>query len=467
MKVTIVNNSNAIVSTGLGSVLPMSSLVASVNTAHDADIITDLRKLAANGSITLTEASDSVDIVPQTNVTTKDLTYYVDGTTGSNSADGSATMPFKTINKVVNLLPSTITSTITINVAAGVYAETIDRPFLFSAAGSLIIQGATVAFTPTTGLASGVTATISGNVITVTGAGWTTHDLKGKFVVLSGSSAGSPYPIYDNDATTLTVGGYGSAIASAGGTFSFIDLTVTLTNAPGRTTTINTTTASSTNKTITFKTMKLSSSSTYVISNTAGAISIISCYIQSGANTFYATLGVRAGAYTMLTTCYVNCTAAGFAIYSMKGSSFYLYNTVVVGGSGLAVDGGGLAIIYYSTISGCTDGIAIWNNCYASIWASNFLNCTNNGIIFKEGGAYAYIGNNVSINTCGAWGVANDNSVAALSNRVVCYADFSIVGAVAGEITLNGVADTTLASVRAASPKIITNATTLNMVASF
>lgn len=55
----------------------------------------------------------------------KDTTYYVDGTNGSDSGDGSASKPFKTIGKAISMIPQILNHNFTINVAAGTYSEDI------------------------------------------------------------------------------------------------------------------------------------------------------------------------------------------------------------------------------------------------------------------------------------------------------------------------------------------------------
>jgi hypothetical protein len=73
----------------------------------------------------------------------KDMTYYVDGTNGSDSGDGSASKPFKTIGKFTSLYNNTIVNhTITVNIAAGTYNEDVIISGIMGS-GWIYLSGAT------------------------------------------------------------------------------------------------------------------------------------------------------------------------------------------------------------------------------------------------------------------------------------------------------------------------------------
>lgn len=60
------------------------------------------------------------------NVTTADITYYVNTSTGSDLSDGlTLESAFKTIMKAVNLIPKEVNHAVTIQIANGIYAEYI------------------------------------------------------------------------------------------------------------------------------------------------------------------------------------------------------------------------------------------------------------------------------------------------------------------------------------------------------
>lgn len=71
--------------------------------------------------------------------TIEDKIYYVDGTNGMDSNDGSQAKPFKTIQHAIDLLPQCINHNITINIGAGTYNEDI-KILGFYGKGILSIQ---------------------------------------------------------------------------------------------------------------------------------------------------------------------------------------------------------------------------------------------------------------------------------------------------------------------------------------
>ncbi|KIL42090.1 hypothetical protein SD70_02585 [Gordoniibacillus kamchatkensis] len=72
--------------------------------------------------------------------TLQSITYYVDGTNGSDSGDGSAARPFKTIGKAVSMIPQVLNHTYTISIAPGTYAEDVLIVGIVGS-GLLVIQG--------------------------------------------------------------------------------------------------------------------------------------------------------------------------------------------------------------------------------------------------------------------------------------------------------------------------------------
>lgn len=73
--------------------------------------------------------------------TTSDMSYYVDGSNGSDANNGlSETTPFKTISKALSLLPQVINHAVRINIKAGDYAEKIEIKGIMGG-GSLSIYG--------------------------------------------------------------------------------------------------------------------------------------------------------------------------------------------------------------------------------------------------------------------------------------------------------------------------------------
>lgn len=162
-------------------------------------------------------------------------TYYVDPAgSDSNACTASGTSACLTLQGVFNKLPDIIRHTITINVAAGTFVgdSTLSQK-TFQAASStagnsvgVFITGAALQnVTPASGSATGtLSGTGSGNnplpTFTVAGAGWTTNDFRGAFLVMTGGAqSGARMPIVANDATTLTTLPWGT-YPSAGDAFA-------------------------------------------------------------------------------------------------------------------------------------------------------------------------------------------------------------------------------------------------------
>lgn len=176
------------------------------------------------------------------------LTYYVD-TAGSDSNDGSIGSPFLTIYKALTVLPKRILHAVTINVGAGNFAGYQIWGFTFSEdpttglGGSLSIVGTTITATLASGLTTGtIDAAGSTNgtansatwgTAVVTGAGWTANDLIGKWIRIDvGTGVGQYQQIAFNTTDTITITGNWTAPHSA--TFTIVDAgTVINSGAPG------------------------------------------------------------------------------------------------------------------------------------------------------------------------------------------------------------------------------------------
>ena len=87
--------------------------------------------------------------------TTKNLTFYVNPSTGNDNNNGSSGSPFKTIAKAVSMIPQIVNHNVTINVADGSYSEGITLAG-YVGKGSITITG-----NVTTPTAVGLTERIS------------------------------------------------------------------------------------------------------------------------------------------------------------------------------------------------------------------------------------------------------------------------------------------------------------------
>ena len=170
------------------------------------------------------------------------LTLYLDPTgSDSNSCTASGTSACLTLQGVWNKLPSRILHNVTVNVAAGSYtggsrldSRTIGNNTLVGTGFSTltiaplisVVGPALANVTPTTGTATGTSTSVTSATgttasLTDTTQTWTTHDLRGYFIVMtSGAAINQTRVIVDNTATTLTLQNWVSTAPSAGDTYA-------------------------------------------------------------------------------------------------------------------------------------------------------------------------------------------------------------------------------------------------------
>lgn len=161
--------------------------------------------------------------------TTADMTFWVD-TNGNDNGSGDQSAPLKTISEAIRRIPLVVKHNVTININAGTYVELL-------AIGNLIIGTPSISLigqswvTPTlaSGATSGVVASMTSNVVSVTGAKWTVNDLRGHFLkITSGAQSGKYLPIASNTANTIEVSFFSALVA--GTTFEIVDPGVIIQN---------------------------------------------------------------------------------------------------------------------------------------------------------------------------------------------------------------------------------------------
>lgn len=156
------------------------------------------------------------------------LTYYVDAAGSDTTGDGSLALPWATIQKAITALPRVIDAIVTINVGAGTFTGALITGFNFRAGGCIALVG-TQSAAALTGLMTGTIASATAGsassgtwaTATVTGAGWTVDELRGSFIRIdSGTGAGQLRPISSNTATVITTPG--AWTAPTGATFTIV-----------------------------------------------------------------------------------------------------------------------------------------------------------------------------------------------------------------------------------------------------
>lgn len=259
------------------------------------------------------------DYLAEPMVSTQDVVFYVNPS-GDDNNDGSATRPFRTLAKAAKEVPALQANNVTINLSAGTH--TVDTEVMIGGIQlsqniDFKIQGAGFAvITPTTGVASGTFTSAGDWTLNMTGAGWTSSDLIGKFVkITSGSLNGEYFPIAGNTATAIEVAKK-MLTAAATATFEIVEPT-TVINMTGSSW-INTTTVPASRQSgyytpstsvhaagVIFDSVKITSASTsqYLIrTSPTGALIMHRCYVRSKDDTS----AVRTeGGMVMVTKSYV------------------------------------------------------------------------------------------------------------------------------------------------------------------
>lgn len=168
------------------------------------------------------------------------VNLFVDSTgNDSNTCTAAGTSACKTIQGAVGKLPLILNQKATVTVAAGNFVGAYLPSFLSNIAtagatspGGLTIIGTVGASTLAGGLQTGTVASATAGTAssatwgtaTVTAAGWTVNDLKGRFISIdSGTGAGQYKVISSNTATVITI--LGAWTAPTGATFSIVEPT--------------------------------------------------------------------------------------------------------------------------------------------------------------------------------------------------------------------------------------------------
>lgn len=384
------------------------------------------------------------------------------------SGDWSA-KPFATIQAAINALPllarrrlaSTVTDTI-INVEAGTFPG-------FQIIGSnlaLTVRGARVLATLASGVNTGTATGGGARTLTMTGAGWTVDDLRGRYVnVTAGPGAGQVCLVAKNTTDTITFAGEPYPALGVGSVFTIEDLATFLnTLAVGGASSI----------------VRLQACSGYVrlenlattLNPTATGFSInlcpgtVSCYRCATLGQFVG-FSVASGGILWTTACYADGNSyAGFSCQNVIMLAPYnclAYNCAIGflysrGISWLYLGGGSgnvalncVTALYVVEVKGsvdhlvtenCTYGLQAWRS-QLEIYDWELIGCTGFTMGLKQtglvmSGLFAGSGN-------AGWGLNAHGS-----GNVVELAGITptITGAL-GEVTVDGTTDVTWAALSA------------------
>jgi hypothetical protein len=311
---------------------------------------------------------------------TADVSYYADSVNGSDSNPCTSGLPCKTITHVQTLIPLVMDYDATIYLASGTYNEVLvfanlDRGL--GAAKSITLQGQTwAAFTPATGPQTGTFTTSASKVATMSGAGWTSNDLRWNHIkITSGTLTGQYYPIASNTTDGMFLAASATDIsAMATATFEIVHpaATVKAIRALG----------SAALKMISVS-IDGSSSATAVLVGPAALHSIANCRIISG--TSNAIIGSVPNGVRLEVANSAISTTSYFGVASSI-SWLYLSRCSWGGGSG-AVSAGLNVLVYYCSTDGMGSPVRGGSeNPIVSIYDSAFRNVTESGVSAGSGG---------------------------------------------------------------------------------
>lgn len=177
----------------------------------------------STGTITVTASAE----------TTADLVLYVDPLgSDSNACTSTGASACLTIQGALNKSPRFLKHRVTVNVAAGNYAGFLVSGFAVDAStqkatAGILIDGVLANVTPATGTATGTAtggtagSTTTFGTLTDSGQGWTTNNLRGRLVsITGGTGSGQVKVITANTSTSLTIAGTWTAPVAASSTYA-------------------------------------------------------------------------------------------------------------------------------------------------------------------------------------------------------------------------------------------------------
>ncbi len=444
------------------------------------------------------------------------LSYFVDASTGNDSNNcTSVSTPCLTIQGAVNRVPKILRHVVTITVAAGTYAGGayledfhFESGFTPSTGAYLQISGTLINATPATGTATGTATagsagsfgTTTWGTLTDSGQSWTVNDLRGKLIeITAGTGSGQVRAIDSNTATAITVAGTWTAPV-AGSTYAIRDWGTTINAALTRPPSFATAAAANSGgfivgesvvamggaRNLVITNFKFSAITTGIIIPGNGGVTVVNNNF-SGTTLF----GINAIGNAMVIAQY-NVATPG------AGSTFFIHQAsmpvgtnvvgnVVVGGlsfarftdiQGLFFDGNsarsmtGTIFRYNNAIAGqisvigsifdtTSGGFCVERNSTTlvqagvmSVSGSTMSNCSSGGIQVS-GAGYIHVGSVVGTGN-GTYGLL------ALNGGTIQFATTTTITGT-NDIGLDGVTYS-YATVRALSPKSVTDLTTLSRI---
>jgi hypothetical protein len=290
-------------------------------------------------------------------VSSDNVTMYVNTTGSDTTGTGALAAPFKTIAKALTKTPYNFGGTLQINIAAGTYTEAVyvDK-HVRKAGAKIVLSGAFIAPTLTTGLPSGTITGVSGYTADVAAATWTSDELKGSFIYFTGGSyAGSYVPVVSNTSNQLNL--TADTTYMNGATFTVVKPGVVING--GTSPALQLSVVGLTydlDKPVQISGIKFTSSTDKGTTQVGGNVQVLfsGCALENTAVS--GPLGMRITAPTTISGM-INTAGYGFLIGIPVPSSFsYLYSVPASGAaSGLTISGSSILTDVY--LSGHTNGV--------------------------------------------------------------------------------------------------------------
>jgi hypothetical protein len=384
--------------------------------------------------------------------------------------------PFATIQAAIDALPLLGRTSgqyrapdflTTINVGAGTFPG-------FSLAGAqydIKIQGtrnlATLATGPSTG-----TATSGGlRSLTLTGAGWTVNDLRGRYVnVTAGAGAGQILPVMKNTTDTITFAGNPAPALESSSVFSIEDVASIVNTVPtGRYACafLGECAAAWVND---LKSVAPGPFAGFAVSN-SGRVFFVRCVALGGSIGFSSNFSTS----TVWLQCFAaNASSAGFGASSTGVAQPYFCGTVdcaigfsgqyglfwfgvfdstVIGGTqGVYIEGAQVSWVYSTLLDGCQTGI----EAYETHSIFNGVEINNVTRTFRLDRCWAYLTGGLSGTGNTGFGLNLAGGINTAQLEVGCVT--TITGTL-GEVTVDGSTDTTWAALALAGSYAVDVAT--------
>ncbi len=489
------------------SVVPAGNLASTDVQAALEELQTDVDVLTADAIAQQTE----IDATARK--TTAALTYYVDAALGSDSNPGTSLLPFATIPAAIAAIPTDVHHLVTVNVAAGNYGGFAIRGFNIAQhdstpAGINVVSPlitATIGSGSTTGTitskTNGSLSTPSFFILNDTTQSWTVDALIGLIVeITSGTGLGQQATIITNTATSLEVTAVSFGGATTGSGYTIKDRGAVVNTAAALPLQIGSLTALGTygahvsgNRSAAYGTMiqidgfKFALNANFAIRcEDSSALRVERCSLAlSGATSGLgaSTLRLDGPGFVAVSKTFIN-TAGGKDGVSIFGSGLNVtFSTSIVVGvgthqfslgadgtvnfTGCSISGGGIGF-------SVTEGAILIQGSRVSSTSSQAVRIISNNATGSRSAPAVMISlSGASISNCGTAisasglafvdasvglviGTGNTNGITLTHGaRMQVSAGSTVTGTT--EVSIDGTT-TTLAAMRAASPKLLNNA---------